>query len=281
VKTNATAALTATGPTGVANSSSTVTATSANATALQAIGGSGQPRITSVFLKRRTGSGNIDLTQDNGTTWVTQSVTSSWARYSLPAVSSATPTVGIRIATSGDAVDVAIFQHETIPQVANGIPSSPLPTGSGTASRTADAYNVTPAAINYSSTAGSWWVETLQLGAGVTTPRLVSYASGAFPLHHANTTNFRLTDSTTLTGGTLSSVFGSVHKVISAFQSGDRAITANGATVVTDAGSTTNLLAPGATISLSNTTTPMNGYLRRVRYLPRRPSNSEMVSMST
>jgi hypothetical protein len=111
-KTNMSAALTATGPTGVANSASTLTATAANATALQSIVLGSASRLSSVFLKRRTGTGNVDVTQDNGATWATQTITSSWARYSIAAATFANPIVGVRLATSGDAVDVAIFQHE-------------------------------------------------------------------------------------------------------------------------------------------------------------------------
>lgn len=112
-KSNLTAAMTATGPDNVANSASTLTATAGNATALQAITSGSASRLTSVYIKRRTGTGNIDLTQDNGSTWTTQTVTSSWTRVSIVAVTSTNPTVGIRIVTSGDEVDVWCYQHET------------------------------------------------------------------------------------------------------------------------------------------------------------------------
>lgn len=111
-KSNLTAAKTATGPDGVANSASTLTATAGNATALQAISSGSAARVTSMFIRRRTGTGNIDLTQDNGSLWTTITTTTAWTRVSIAAVTSANPTVGIRIVTSGDAVDVAFFQHE-------------------------------------------------------------------------------------------------------------------------------------------------------------------------
>jgi len=120
-KSNMTTALTATGPDNVANSASTLTATAGNATALQAITSGSSSRVTSTYIKRRTGSGNIDLTQDNGSTWTTQTVTSSWTRVSLAAVTSTNPTVGIRIVTSGDEVDVYCFDHETGTVVTSGI----------------------------------------------------------------------------------------------------------------------------------------------------------------
>jgi len=133
---NMTAAKTATGPDGVANSASTLTATDANATALQAITSASASRVTSMFVKRRTGSGNIDLTQDNGATWATQTVTASWTRVSLAAVTSANPTVGIRVVTSGDEIDVAWFQHELTAV------TSPIPTFGATVTRAIDDPNV-------------------------------------------------------------------------------------------------------------------------------------------
>ena len=138
VKTNATAAKTATGPDEIANSATTITATAANATVLQAITLASAQRISSVYLKRRSGSGNVDITQDNGTTWTAAAVTSAWARYSVPTATILNPTAGIRLATSGDAVDVALFQLEGA--LAGGI-SSPFPTFSANGVRAAD--NVT------------------------------------------------------------------------------------------------------------------------------------------
>ena len=123
-KSNMSTAKTATGPDGAANSATTLTATAGNATALQAITSASSARITSVYIKRRTGTGNIDITQDNGATWTTVSVTSSWARYSISSVTSTNPTVGIRIVTNADAVDVYGFQHELGSFITSLIPTT-------------------------------------------------------------------------------------------------------------------------------------------------------------
>lgn len=132
-KSNMTTAKTATGPDGVVNSASTLTATAGNATALQAITSASAARITSVYIKRRTGTGNIDITQDNGSTWATKAVTAAWVKYEIASVTSANPTVGIRIVTSGDAVDVWVFQHEL-----GAFTTSPIPTTTTTVTRAAD-----------------------------------------------------------------------------------------------------------------------------------------------
>ncbi|PAQ09742.1 hypothetical protein, partial [Mesorhizobium temperatum] len=61
VKTNITAAKTATGITGVANSATTLTATAANGTALQSITSASASRITYCWIKRRTGTGTVEM----------------------------------------------------------------------------------------------------------------------------------------------------------------------------------------------------------------------------
>lgn len=108
-KTNVTASMTATGPTGVANSASILTATADAATVLQSITSGSAARRTSCFVKRRTGSGVVEMTQDNGTTWVPVTVTAGWTRVNIPSATVTNPIVGFRMATSGDEIDVAIF----------------------------------------------------------------------------------------------------------------------------------------------------------------------------
>jgi hypothetical protein len=138
VKSNMSAAFTAAGPQGGTNTATTLTATAGNATVLQAITSGSAARITSVFLKRRTGTGNVDITQDNGTTWATQAITSSWARYATAEATLTNPTVGVRLVTNGDAVDVALFQNETT--AGPHFISSPYPTFAALQSRIADNY---------------------------------------------------------------------------------------------------------------------------------------------
>jgi hypothetical protein len=62
-------------------------------------------RILSVWLRRVTGTGDIQYTLNNGTNWTTQVITSSWVRYSFPATTAAQH-VGFRIVTDGDAIEL-------------------------------------------------------------------------------------------------------------------------------------------------------------------------------
>lgn len=117
---NMTAARTAIGADGAANSATTLTATGANATVLQLVTIASASRSTSAYVKRRTGSGTVSMTRDNGATWIdiTSSLSSAAFFRATPAThaglctTAANPTVGIKLDTSGDAVDVDYFQDE-------------------------------------------------------------------------------------------------------------------------------------------------------------------------
>jgi len=82
----------------------TLAATSANGTALQSLTALAASYTFSVWLKRKTGTGNIDITAGSGT-YVTQTVTSSWTRFTVTqTLTAGSRSPGIRIVTSGDEV---------------------------------------------------------------------------------------------------------------------------------------------------------------------------------
>jgi hypothetical protein len=82
----------------------TLTASGANGTALQTFTASAVPYTFSIWLRRLTGTGNVQLTVD-GTTYATVTLTTAWARFETTLTPSAgSRTAGVRIVTSGDAV---------------------------------------------------------------------------------------------------------------------------------------------------------------------------------
>jgi hypothetical protein len=283
-KSNLTTAKTATGPDGVANSATTITASSANATALQAITSVSASRVTSVFLKRRTGTGNVDLTQNNGSTWTTQTLTSSWTRILMVPVSSANPTIGIRLVTSGDAVDVALFQHE-LTYGLRATPTSPIPTTTASVTRAADRYSITPASINFSSTAGSWWADIDVIIFLDNYGRVVGMQSFYTPISIESETTlgmFAGGSPLTLTIGDINDME-TPRKIASAAQNADMAVTSAGLTPATGThgAAGTGVLNPGSIISFG---CDVDGglellcYIRKIRYVPRRKSNAELVA---
>ena len=82
----------------------TVTATTAGAVLRQTTPTISSRQCTfSVYLYRKTGTGNVDITFD-GNTFTTQPVTGAWTRYSISGSKVVSPTFGIRLATAGDEV---------------------------------------------------------------------------------------------------------------------------------------------------------------------------------
>lgn len=83
----------------------TITASSANGTIRQAIVTTAVPFTFSIYLKRKTGTGNVDISMD-GTTWVTQTIDAvNWTRCIVTQTGVAgTSNPGIRLVTSGDEV---------------------------------------------------------------------------------------------------------------------------------------------------------------------------------
>ena len=130
-----------------------VTASAGNATIIRtsAIGTSSE-RTFSVWLRRVTGTGNVQYTQDNGTNWTTQAITSSWVRYNF--THTVNHQVGIRIVNSGDAIELWGAQLET----GSGA-SSYIPTGASTVTRNADKMSMTNiTSMQWNQTAGTFYL---------------------------------------------------------------------------------------------------------------------------
>jgi hypothetical protein len=134
-----------TGIDGVANACTRLTATSANGICLQTVNLVLGSRTASVYLKRITGTGNIQVTLD-GTTYSTVDLsTTEWRRIVLTGTL-AIPAVGIRIVTSGDAVVMDFGQVED-----GGFVTSPIMTTTQTATRAIDDVPLTTSLV------GGWY----------------------------------------------------------------------------------------------------------------------------
>jgi hypothetical protein len=139
-KSNASAALTATGIDGAANSASRVTATAGTArvSATHAVGGS---RTFSVFLRRVTGTGAIRLTHDGFATSTAVTLTGIWQRFEVATTGAGTQ-AGIQLDTSGDVIEVDFAQLE-----AGASASSPILTSGSTATRSGETIAMPPGGL--------------------------------------------------------------------------------------------------------------------------------------
>jgi hypothetical protein len=135
VKTNTSGVKDATGIDGVTNSASTLTANAANGTCLQTVTIASDEFTYSVYVKRKTGSGVVDMTDNNLTnvTDISGSINSStWTRLDLTRTQS-NPVIGFRLVTSGDEIEVDFNQLE-----AARAPTSPIATTTGSVVRSQD-----------------------------------------------------------------------------------------------------------------------------------------------
>jgi hypothetical protein len=131
-KSNATVAKNQTGIDGVANAATSITATAANAVLIQPISLASGSRTSSVYLKRITGTGNVQVTLD-GSTWSTVDLSNGlWNRIVLSGTVT-NPCVGVLLATNGDAVAMDYAQVED-----GAFVTSPILTTTATATRAID-----------------------------------------------------------------------------------------------------------------------------------------------
>jgi hypothetical protein len=282
--TNVTTAKTQTGPDGTANSATLLTATAGNGTVLQAITLASSARFQSAYVKRVTGTGTIEMTMDNGSTWTAVTVTSSWTRVSIPSATITNPTVGFRIVTSGDEIAVFGVQNET-----GAFATSVISTAAATVTRNADVASVGVSQFPYSATEGS-------IVANVT-PLNVAAARRAVQIDDG-TENERYTLSTNSTPNGLFTVIdgGSSQaaiatgtpaantniKLAARYKVDDFALSVNGGAASTD---TTGTL-PTANLLMrlgsgTSSTEPLNGHIRQITYIPRALTNAELIARST
>lgn len=117
-KTNMTIAKNAVGIDGVSASASTLTAGANNAIVLQAVTSGSAARSVAAYVRRVSGSGTVEMTQNGGSTWTAVAVTGSWSRVGPASATVTNPSVGFRLAASGDVIEVDYVQLE------NGVFSS-------------------------------------------------------------------------------------------------------------------------------------------------------------
>jgi hypothetical protein len=120
-------------PDGTARTTNILTADDANGTLIQDLGAIASSAGTfAIWIKRKTGTGAVNLTRDGGAGWTEIAVTSAWTRVELTQTVE-DPDVGIQIETSGDEVYVDFAQDE-----AQSGSTSAIPTTGAALTRSAD-----------------------------------------------------------------------------------------------------------------------------------------------
>lgn len=236
VKTTMSAALTQTGIDGAGNTCSLLTASAGNATALQAItSASAVARRWSVYMKRSVGTGNIDITMDNGAAWTTVSGSINSSTFTRVGKSQtlANPTVGIRIVTNGDAVIVDYVQEEI-----GAFDTSPILTAGVVVTRNADVLTY-PLAGNINNVTGSCYSECLvntAIGVGTKSVIMGSGTEGGMFVN----ASAALFDGTNVAAAVGSLSLNAVHKIAGSWGVGP------GLTVAQDGGAPVNTAFDGS-----------------------------------
>ena len=151
--TNITPLKDATGITGVANSASTLTATAGLGVIRQAITLGSAARTYSAWVRRKTGTGTIEITDNGGSNYtdITSSINSVTYTKVEVTRTQANPDVGFRITTSGDEIEVDVNQVE------EGAGSTSPILAAGT--RTADVATMVASDFSYNDAASTFVID--------------------------------------------------------------------------------------------------------------------------
>jgi hypothetical protein len=266
IASNITAAKDQVGADGTANGASSIISIAGNGTILQSITLASSARFQSVYMKRLVGTGEIDMTMDNGLTWTRVDSTITTTGYipvTIPTQTLANPTIGFRIVVNGDKVAVDFVQNEN-----GAFKTSPIPVTTTSVTRNADVVT----AIGLLNTCligsvGSARVQTnsLILTAINTFPSIL-IAAGANRSYFAvpnsttqvSTYNGSIALAATLGSGTIA---GNLTAAVG-WSSTGRSIVANNGTVATDANLTSN--SQTWLIGSGNSNNYANGYILRL-----------------
>jgi hypothetical protein len=177
--TTVTTAKNAVGADGVASGATTITATDASGTVIQALSHASQSRVFSAYIRRVTGTGAIQLTTNGGTNWTTVTISSLYTQVACAAQTVASGTIGIRLAVSGDVIEVDFTQGEVGP-----VATSPIATTTGSVTRNEEVISVTGAVSGcIGQTQGTIYAEVdmrnLGVGVSIINIQTSSYLSGA------------------------------------------------------------------------------------------------------
>lgn len=272
--TNVTTAKNQTGIDGVANAASSLTASADGGTCIQTITLASGSRTSSVYLKRLTGTGNIQVSLD-GSTWSTVDLSNGlWNRIVISGTVT-NPTVGIKIATNGDAVAMDYGQVEDNSGTYIGV-TSPILTTTASVTRSADVASMTGA--NFSS----WYQPdkgTINIVAEYSNAGYVASISGNGIYNRIQTGyNFVIT-----TGGALQaniSLSGAPTKIVGAY-------TVNYAELLSGSLSAidTSVILPLVNrmyigTSASGNTNFTNGTIKRITYFPKVLTKNAMQNVN-
>jgi hypothetical protein len=286
--TTVTTAKNAVGADGTASGATTITATAASGTVLQALSHASQSRVFSAYIRRVTGTGAIQLTTNGGTNWTTVTITSGYTQVACAAQTVLNGSVGIRMAVSGDVIEVDFTQGEVGP-----VATSPMATTTGSVTRNADVISLLGAVSGcIGQTQGTIYVEFIPPSGS--TDRIFAIDDGTvnnrIAISRATSTRLEVIvrSSGSVANGSITSSAATAfnpnapNKVAYAYKSGDFALAINGSVV---ASGTTAFAFTSALNNLGTTESSLGAiYIDRIRSVAlytTRLTNAELAALTT
>lgn len=262
-------------------SADTLTATAANAVIQQAASVTNATVYTySVWIKRKTGTGAVALSDLNGN-YFSVTVDATWTRFSLTSTAASTTGRGyIRLTTSGDEVYVWGAQLE-----AGSFATSYIPTVASQVTRNADSASMLGDNFYtwYNINQGSWTSEFASFSTGNAWVFAVTTSAGQHDfVKGATTVNYRYGNGVNSDNPLTITLGSAIGKFAGAYTlNGTHAAAINGSAVTTTGVSA----APTETGSLrlgtaSGGTTPLNGTIRRIGYYNTRLPNATLQALT-
>lgn len=266
------------GANGVSNTATRLTATSSDGTCLQTITSASATRVSGFYIRRITGTGTVEITQNGGATWTAVSLTSTFARYSIASATITNPQIGFRIRSNGDEIAVDFAQLQS-----SAILGPPVATAGVTASSTADVWDLTSltAGINNlktlyfrGRTAPSGTRGIASLNDNSSSNRLELSTLGTTPKATAVTSNIIVAN---LSSGTIAA--NTTFRLAVRFDTDSYALSLNGGAVVTDI-SGARALVDRLFIGRDQAGNYMNGYLEEFAGWTRAYTDAQIAALA-
>jgi hypothetical protein len=201
-----------------------------------------------------------------------------WVRATIENKTLTNPCLGIKLATSGDAVDVALAGIET-----GAFATSPIPTLASTVTRAVDNISLATTAFPHNAAAGTLFMEFSDVKSSATYLSLSNNSANERillffdPIYMAVTAGGVLQAQPYTTGSVINA---SVNKAAGAFTQDSFNAASNGVLGTED---TSGTMPTVTTLRLgpTNATPTTSLRYRKIMYLPRRMSNADMQTLTT
>ena len=235
-------------------------------------------RTYSAWIRRKTGTGTIEITKDGGVGWtdITATLTTAYKQFEVTTASAANPIVGFRITTNLDAIEVDFNTLEA----ATFANPTPIPLN---VSKAADVLTY-PVAGNFNTAEGTVYAEWTSAVPTGTAPAIIGDGASAnqFPIYINGSTKASTYDGTNVVqaGSAITLPTTTIHKAAMSWSGSTLSGSSDGSVAATgtfDGSMGITTIAIGFSNAAS---TYLFGSIRNVRTYPKAPSAAQLAGMT-